>query len=130
MDVEQLKEQRKSKKNTFNKYAKRRDAIRKIVNGIDSKLDDEVSSINKQIDKCIDEFENSIKGSKRINSVYTNIRSSKESFSDKDLKLSSCRKVLSDEITRCQKKINDLDAEIRKTETQIKEQGGTIYFWE
>lgn len=57
MTVEQLKAQRKTKKNSLNTYAKRRNAIRDIIKKIDDKLDDDIRDVNKQISNCISELQ-------------------------------------------------------------------------
>ena len=54
----------------------------------------------------------------------------KEPLAANDLKLSDCRNNLSSEISRCQRRINALDSEIKQLEAQIKAEGGKIYFWE
>ena len=128
--VEQLKAQRKTKKSSFNLYAKRRNSIRDIISNIDGKMNDDISDINRQISNCILEFQQGLKGSKRVAQICSDMESAKEKWADSDSKITSCRSNLSSEVSRCQSKINTLDYEIKQLEGQIKAQGGTIYFWE
>lgn len=128
--VEQLKSQRKTKKNSFNSYAGRRNAIRTIVSNIDNKLDDDVTAINKKISSCMSELTQGLKGGKNTTTICSDMESAKEKSAGSDSKISSCRGNLSSEISRCQGRINTLDSEITQLENQIKAQGGTIYFWE
>lgn len=132
MTVDQLKSQRKTKKNSFNTYVKRRDAINKIISNIDKNLDDDVRDVNNQISSCISNLTQGLKvgSSKRISTVCSGLESSKESNVGRDTQISSVRSNLVNEKNRCQRNINSLDAEIRQLESQIKAQGGTIYFWE
>lgn len=130
MTVEQLKAQRKTKKNSFNSYANRRNAIRGIITKIDEKLDDDIRDVNSQITKCISELQQGLKGTSKVTTICSSMESSKEQGTGSDSKISSCRGYLSKEVSRCQGRINTLDSEIRSLESQIKAQGGTIYFWE
>lgn len=128
--IEQLKSQRKTKKNSFNSYAGRRNAIKTIVSNIDNKLDDDVTAINKKIFSCMTELTQGLKGGKNTTTICSDMESIKEKGAGSDSKISSCRGNLSKEISRCQGRINALDSEITQLENQIKAQGGTIYFWE
>ena len=130
MDVDKLKTQRRTKKNSFNNYVKRRDAIRKIIKSLENNLNDNVNSICTQVDSCANEFSSGIKGNLKIANVYLGIDESKEKNVSYDSKMSGCEEKLRCELNRCQKKINDLDYEIKQLEIKIKEQGGTIYSWE
>lgn len=130
MTVSELKAERKRKKSSFNSYAKRRDAVRNIIERIDSKLDDNVRDVNSQIQKCADELRSGLKGVSGISTVCANIEDNRQNVSDLDSKISSCRSNMSSEAVRCQGEINALDDQIRRIEGQIREQGGTIYFWE
>ena len=130
MTVEQLKSQRRTKKSSFNTYAKRRNAVRDIVSKIDNKLDDDVSDVNGQITKCISELKQGLKGTAKVYQIASDMEASKEKYVGSDSKISSCRGNLSCEVSRCQGRINTLDSEITQLENQIRAQGGTIYFWE
>ncbi|MBQ2943223.1 MAG: hypothetical protein IJD93_00790 [Ruminococcus sp.] len=130
MTVAQLKSQRKTKKSSFNTYVKRRDAIKTIIDRIDSKLDDDVNDVNDQINKCIAELQDGLKGSSKVSKICSDMYAAKENKVGSDSTISSCRGYLSSEKTRCQGRINTLDSEIRYLESRIKAQGGTIYFWE
>lgn len=130
MTVEQLKAQRKTKKNSFNTYAKRRNAIRDIIKKIDDKLDDDIRDVNKQISNCISELQQGLKGTSRVTTICNAMEDVKEKGTGLDSKISSCRGYLSSEVSRCQGRINTLDSEIKSLENQIRAQGGTIYFWE
>lgn len=130
MTVEQLKAQRKQKKTRFNRYAERRDALKTILSRIDDRLDDDIGDVNKQITKCSEELEKGIKGHPRVATIRNSILGAKEKSVSSDSKISSCRDYIDTERSRCQGRINSLDWEIRDLETKIKEQGGTIYFWE
>lgn len=130
MTVEQLKAQRKTKKTALNTYAKRRNAIRDIIKKIDDKLDDDIRDVNKQISNCISELQQGLKGTSRVTSICNAMENVKEKGTGSDSKISSCRGYLSSEVSRCQDRINTLDSEIRSLEIQIRDQGGTIYFWE
>lgn len=130
MTVAELKEKRKSKKNSFNAYAKRRNAVRTIVSNIDDKLDDDISDVNKKISSCISELQQGLKGSTKLSTICSDMEAVKEKGTGSDSKMSSCRSNIKSEQSRCQDRINTLDAEIKELERQIKEQGGTIYFWE
>lgn len=130
MTVDQLKAQRRSKKSSFNAYAKRRNAVRDIVSKIDNKLDDDIRDVNSQITKCISELQQGLKGTTKVSQICSDMESSKEKGVGSDTKLSSCRGNLSSEVSRCQGRINTLDYEITQLENQIRAQGGTIYFWE
>lgn len=127
MSVEQLKAQRKSKKSSFNKYAERRDAVKKIVSNIDSKLDDDVRDINNKIKSCMNNLEQGLKGCNKVTTICSDMILAKEGA---DSKMSDCRAYMKREQDRCQTKINQLDAEIKSLERQIKAEGGTVYFWE
>ena len=129
MTVDQLKSQRKTKKNSFNTYVKRRDAVKGIIKNIDNKLDDDVRDVNKQISNCISELQQGLKGVSKVTTICDNMEDSKEGGTSSG-KISSCRSNLSSEANRCQGRINTLDSEIKSLENQIKAQGGTIYFWE
>lgn len=128
MTVDQLKAQRKTKKNSFNTYAKRRNAIRDIIKNIDDKLDDDIRDINKQISNCISELQQGLKGTSKV-TICNAMEDAKEGGAGSG-KIASCRSNLSSEVSRCQGKINTLDSEIKSLENQIRAQGGTIYFWE
>lgn len=130
MTVSELKAERRRKKSSFNSYAKRRDAVRKIIDHIDSKLDDNVRNVNSQIQKCADELRYGLKGVSGIGAVCADIEDTRQSASDVDGKISGCRSNMSREALRCQGKIDTLDSQIRRLEGQIRDQGGTIYFWE
>lgn len=130
MTVDQLKAQRRTKKSSFNTYAKRRNAVRDIVSKIDNKLDDDIRDVNNQITKCISELQQGLKGTTKVSQISSDMESSKEKGVGSDTKLSSCRGNLSSEVSRCQGRINTLDYEITQLENQIRAQGGTIYFWE
>lgn len=130
MTVDQLKAQRKTKKNSFNTYAKRRNAINDIIKKIDNKLDDDISDVNKQISKCISELQQGLKGTSKVSTICSSMDGIKEKGTGSDSKISSCRSNLSSEVNRCQRRINALDSEIKSLEDQIRAQGGTIYFWE
>lgn len=130
MDVDQLKSQRKTKKISFNNYAKRRDAIKKILKSLDYNFNDNVNSICSHVNSCAMEFSNGLKGNHKIANVHIGIDESKEKYISYDSKMSGCEENLRCELNRCQKKINDLDYEIKQLENKIKEQGGTIYSWE
>lgn len=130
MTVEQLKAQRKQKKIQFNRYAERRNALKTILSRIDDRLDDDISDVNKQITKCSEELEKGIKGHSKVATLRNSILGAKEKYASSDSKISSCRDYIDTERSRCQGRINSLDGEIRDLETRIKEQGGTIYFWE
>ena len=130
MTVAELKSIRKTKKNLFNTYAKRRNGVRDIVSNIDNKLDDEVRSVNDRIGKCITELQQGLKGSTKVSALCTDMAATKESYPGSDSKLSSCKSNVKSEQSRCQGCINTLDSEICSIENQIREQGGTIYWWE
>lgn len=130
MTVEQLKAQRKTKKSSLNTYAKRRDSIRDILNKIDTKLDDDIRDVNKQISDCIFELQQGLGGTGSISTICSDMQGVKEKATDFDSKIISCRSNLSSEVSRCQGRINTLDSEIRSLENRIRTQGGTIYFWE
>lgn len=130
MTIDQLKAQRKSKKNSFNAYAKRRNAIKDIIKKIDDKLDDDIGDVNKQISNCISELQQGLKGTGRVTTICNDMEGVKEKGTGSDSKISSCRSNLSSEVSRCQGRINTLDSEIKSLENQIRTQGGTIYFWE
>lgn len=130
MTVEQLKAQRRTKKNSFNTYAKRRNAIRDIIKKIDDKLDDDIRDVNKQISNCISELQQGLKGTSKVTTICSDMEAIKEKGTGSESKIASCRSNLSSEVSRCQSKINTLDSEIKSLENQIRAQGGTIYFWE
>lgn len=130
MTVEELKSIRKSKKTSFNTYAKRRNGVKNIISAIDNKLDDDIRDVNKQISNCISELQRGLKGSTKVARVCSTMESTMEKSIESDSKISACRSYLSSEISRCQGKINALDSEISSLERQIKAQGGTVYFWE
>lgn len=129
MTVDQLKAQRKAKKNSFNTYAKRRNAIRDIIKKIDNELDDDIRDVNKQISNCISELQQGLKGTSKVTTICDAMEGSKEGGTGSG-KIASCRSNLSSEVSRCQGRINTLDSEIKSLENQIRAQGGTIYFWE
>lgn len=129
MTLDQLKAQRKTKKNSFNTYAKRRNAIRDIIKKIDDKLDDDIRDVNKQISNCISELQQGLKGSSKVTTICDAMEDCKEGGTGSG-KIASCRSNLSSEVSRCQGRINTLDSEIKSLENQIRAQGGTIYFWE
>lgn len=129
MTVQQLKSQRKSKKNSLNTYAKRRNSIKDIINKIDNKLDDDIKDVNKQIGNCISELQQGLKGTSKVTTICDSMENAKEGGTGSG-KIASCRSYLSSEVSRCQGRINTLDSEIRSLEDQIRAQGGTIYFWE
>lgn len=130
MSVDSLKSQRKEKKNEFNTYAKRRDKIEKIISSIYNDLDNDVDDVNREIDKCINELNAGIEGVKVTTSVGSALSAEKENMPGSDNKLSSCVSALTNEKSRCQRRINELDREIKSLEQQIRDEGGTIYFWE
>lgn len=130
MTVAELKEKRKSKKKSFNTYANRRNGVRTIVSNIDDKFDDDIRDINNKISACISELQQGLKGSTKLSTVCSAMEGTKEKSTGSDSKMSSCRSYVKSEQTRCQGRINTLDAEIKELERQIKAQGGTIYFWE
>lgn len=130
MTVAELKEKRKSKKRSFNSYANRRNGVRTIVSNIDDKFDDDIRDINNRIASCISELQQGLKGSTKLSTVCSAMEATKEKSTGSDSKMSSCRSYVKSEQTRCQGRINTLDAEIKELERQIKAQGGTIYFWE
>lgn len=129
MTVDQLKAQRRTKKSSFNTYAKRRNDIRDIIKNIDNKLDDDVRDVNKQISNCISELQNGLKGTSKVGTICDEMEKSKEGGTGSG-NIASCRSNLSREVSRCQGRINALDTEIKTLENQIRAQGGTIYFWE
>ena len=53
-----------------------------------------------------------------------------EKESSYDSSISSCRENLRNEVRRCENKIDQLESTVRSLERQIRDQGGTIYFWE
>ena len=126
MTIDQLKARRKSKKNSFNSFVKRRDAINKIISNIDNKLDDDVRDINNNISSCASKLGQGLKAA----TVSGALEATKEGNAGSDGKISSVRSNLVSEKARCQRNINSLDTEIKQLEYQIKAQGGTIYFWE
>lgn len=86
--------------------------------------------INNRIASCISELQQGLKGSTKLSTVCSAMEATKEKSTGSDSKMSSCRSYVKSEQTRCQGRINTLDAEIKELERQIKAQGGTIYFWE
>ena len=132
MTIDQLKARRKSKKNSFNTFVKRRDAINKIISNIDNKLDDDVRDINSNISNCVSKLGQGLKvsNSRKVSTVSSSLDSVRENYAGSDGKISSVRSYLMSEKNRCQNNINSLDYEIKQLENQIKAQGGTIYFWE
>lgn len=130
MTVGELKAERRQKKGQFNSYVKRRNSIRTIISNIDSRFDDDVRDINRQISNCISELAAGLKGCDATKTICTNMEDCKEKYSGSDSKISSARGYLSSEVSRCQERINSLDYEIRSLEWQIENEGGTIYFWE
>lgn len=129
MTVEQLKSKRKEKIRTRDTYNSRRKDVEKIVSNIDNKLYDDVRAINNKISSCISELEDGLKGAK-IAGVYTKLQGIKEASPGNESNIKSCRSNLSKEASRCRDKVDSLNSEIKRLEDQIKEQGGTIYFWE
>ena len=132
MTIDQLKARRKSKKNSFNSFVKRRDAINKIISNIDNKLDDDVRDINNNISSCASKLGQGLKAanSRKVATVSGALEATKEGNAGSDGKISSVRSNLVSEKARCLRNINSLDTEIKQLEYQIKAQGGTIYFWE
>ena len=130
MTVNQLKSQRKNKKSSFNTYVKRRDAVKNIISSIDNKLDDDVRDVNNQIASCISELSQGLKGVPNVSKRSSDMTSAKEKSVGAESKIVSCSYNLCKEVSRCQGKINTLDSEIKQLESQIKAQGGSIYFWE
>lgn len=132
MTVDQLKAKRKTKKNQYNKFVKRRDGVKSIINSIDGKIDDDISDINNRISSCASSLSDGLKiaSSSKVSSVINNLYSAKESYAGSDSTISSCRSNMESERRRCQGNINSLDYEIRQIENEIRAQGGTIYFWE
>ncbi len=130
MTVAELKEKRKSKKRSFNTYANRRNGVRTIVSNIDDRFDDDIRDVNKRISSCISELQQGLKGSCKLSTICSAMEATKEKGTVSDSKMSSCRSYVKSEQSRCQGRINTLDAEIKELERQIEAQGGTIYFWE
>jgi chromosome segregation ATPase len=125
-----MKAQRKNKIAERKTLKSRVDKLRKIVSSIDNKMDDDVKDINKQLEKCTSNLRESIRGYSRHMTVAAEIDAIKEGNSAYETDISSCRNNLTSEMQRCQSRIDTLTGEINSLEYQIKEQGGTIYFWE
>lgn len=130
MTVEQLKSQRRTKKDSYNTFVNRRNSVRNIVSNIDNKIDDDIRDINNQISNCINELKQGLKGTSKITQICSDMEFAKEKGVGSDSIVSSCRGNLSSEATRCQGNINTLDSEIKSLENQIRAQGGTIFPWE
>jgi DNA repair exonuclease SbcCD ATPase subunit len=130
MSVDSLKAQRRSAKSEKSTLTKRHDKLRKIVASIDEKMDDDVRDINKQLEKCTSNLRDGIRGYSRNQTVANSIDDIKEKNVAYETKMSSCRNNLTSEMQRCQTRIDELSRQISTLEYQIKEQGGTIYFWE
>lgn len=130
MTVDQLKAKRKQKKSERSTLVSRRDSVKNIISGIDNKLDDDVRDANNKITSCINALSAGLRGSSRISTICSSLETAKEKNSGYDSSVSSSRSNLSSESARCQSRINTLDYEIRSLEQQVRDQGGTIYFWE
>ncbi len=128
-NLSQLKNEYSNKKNSFEVYANRRDKINKIINSIEGDFDNEVSSVNKKINQCIENFRDGLNVEGSCDAQIINkLEKLKESSAESDSKLSSCKSNLNSEKNRCQTKINNLDVEIKSLKTQINENGGFILF--
>ena len=130
MPVERLKALRRTKKKSFNDYAKRRDAIKKVISNIDNSLDNEKNAVNKRINLCESELQEGLKKVSGVSLICSEMEFTKMTDPSQDPFLSTCRSKLDLERQRCQRRINELDAEIKSLESQIRSLGGTIYFWE
>lgn len=130
MTVDQLKAKRKQKKSERSTLVSRRDSVKNIISGIDNKLDDDVRDANNKITSCINALSTGLRGSSRVSTICSSLETAKEKNSGYDSSVSSSRSNLSSESARCQSRINTLDYEIRSLEQQVRDQGGTIYFWE
>jgi len=119
MSISSLISQRDSARRSSNAYASRRDAVKKIINKIDGDLDDNVSRINNEILKCIDELEGAMKGVSATSTVLTNMQTSGEKYVGSDSFISSSRSNLSAEVNRCQSQINSLNSEINWIDSEI-----------
>lgn len=129
--VEAMKAERKQKKRQFNTYAKRRNGLTKIIGKIDNELADNVTRINRNWSGCLNNLSVGLRiegGSGRFGRVVND--TIHESQPETDKYISDGRTNLSRERSRCQTRINELDDEIRRLESRIKEAGGIIMPWE
>lgn len=130
MSVNQLKSQRKSIKSSINTFNNRKQAVQRIINNIDNGLDDNVSGVNSEIGKCLTELVQGVKGTSRVTTVCNNLSSLTERYVGSDGCMSSCRGNLISEVSRCQGQASSLSSQVTSLESQIRSQGGKIYFWE
>lgn len=119
MSISSLQAEVARKKSEKTKYEKRKKTMGVVLKNIDDNLDDEISSVNKQIGACADELQVAITGYYRISTVVNEINQSKEKSNSADSNISTCRANVQSEFQRCTTKIAALEAEIRSLQSQI-----------
>lgn len=130
MSVEQLKSDRKIKKNQIDELKDRRDSIKRIISNIYNELDDDIRVVNTQIAECARYFSSGMKGISRLANIDDNMDSCKEKWVANNTTISSIRDYLELEVARCDREIDNISMEVEQLEKDIKSQGGTVHFWE
>lgn len=129
MSIQTLKSRRRNKKNQYETYKRRYNALSSIISKSEN-LDDNIQRINGNISSCCYDLTTGIKGNGKIQCAYSQFEEKKESNIYGDSTLSNCRTNIINEKSRCLRKMNELECEIRQLEIQIRSQGGTINYWE
>ena len=129
--IDTLKTWRKNAKNNKKLYNKRKEAIEKAYYALKDNMNGYVDDINGKVKNCVSELNNGIQGISAVYSKTESINNNREKhYPVNDSTLSSALSYMKSDLTRCQNKIDEYDRQIANYERQIRDQGGTIYWWE
>ena len=119
MSVYQLKSQCRSKRASLTTFNNRQQAVQRIITNIDHYLDDDVADVNLEINRCISDMSQGLKGVGRASVICDDLSTLRESNVGYDYNISSCRSNLNREVTRCQSQASSISSEISSLESRI-----------
>lgn len=94
-------------------------------------MDDTCSRIKSNVDKCVSELSDGLRGITCAATKYTLISQHSETLVlSAQSEFSTAIQLMSNEINRCNDIVGEESRKMTKYETEIKEQGGVILPWE
>lgn len=128
--VDQLKVLRYEAKLKKQKYNKRMTQVEKAYKKAYD-MDDNCSKIKSNVDKCISELSNGLKGITGTSTKCSLISQHNETLVlSSQSEFSSAIQLMANEINRCNNIVSEESRKMTNYEMEIKEKGGTILPWE